>query len=71
MAVKAQLRLNGNDKVRVKVANGEQTACGGSCIVVPMLIQATSFTIDVFVLVLASCNVVLGVQWLQTQCNIL
>lgn len=44
--------------------NGDQIVSGGSCEVVPMLIQRTKFPIDVFVLVLAGCNIILGAKWL-------
>lgn len=61
VANKAQLLFNVDDKVRVKVANGEQIVSEGSCTTKSMLIQGTMFTMDAFVLLLVGYNVFLGV----------
>ncbi|KAF5466832.1 hypothetical protein F2P56_016722, partial [Juglans regia] len=68
---KLSLHVLTNDKVRVKVANGDQVQSEGRIKNVPMIIQDMKFSVDMYLLVLAGCDVVLGVQWLQGLGSIL
>lgn len=51
-----------DEKVRVKVANGEMVNSEGKVLGVNVHIQGINVTIDLFMLVLAGCDMVLGVQ---------
>lgn len=65
MVEKAQLSLDYIEKARVRVANGELLPSEGRCKRVKVKIQGFMITVDVHVLVLASCEMVLDIQWLR------
>lgn len=48
------------------VANREKIDCGGRCLALSILMQEHVVTIDFYVLPVATCHVVLGVQCLAT-----
>jgi len=52
--------------LRVKIANGAEIPSPGCCKAVEFKIQGFSFRTDFFILPLAGCDAVLGVQWLRT-----
>jgi hypothetical protein len=54
------------DPLRVKIANGAEIPSPGCCKAVEIKIQGFSFRTDFFILPLAGCDAVLGVQWLHT-----
>jgi hypothetical protein len=54
------------DPIRVKIASGAEIPSPGCCKEVELNIQGSSFQTDFFILPLAGCNVVLGIQWLRT-----
>lgn len=58
------------ENVKVRVANGDQLLSEGKGQGVKVNIQGVIFSIDLFVLDLAGCDVVLGIQRLQTLGNI-
>ncbi|KAF5481387.1 hypothetical protein F2P56_002043, partial [Juglans regia] len=62
---KAKLHADCVDKVKVRVASGELLSSVGRCKEVRVKIQGVIFVVDVHVLVLAGCDMVLGMQWLR------
>lgn len=50
---------------RVYVRNGESLLCTHHCPAVPIIMQGSTFDIDLFVLKIHGPDVVLGIQWLQ------
>jgi len=54
------------DAIRVKIANGEEITSPGCCMEVEVKIQGSSFRTNFFILPLAGCDAVLGIQWLHT-----
>ena len=53
-------------KLEVVVANREKLACVGRVRGLAIIIQGYTITTDFFVLPIAACPIVLGVQWLKT-----
>jgi hypothetical protein len=53
-------------KLQVVVANRERVECAGRCQGIMLSIQGITITTDYYVLPVAACQVVLGVQWLET-----
>ncbi|XP_057481136.1 uncharacterized protein LOC130768158 [Actinidia eriantha] len=53
-------------KLQVVVANKERIECTGQCQGLTLIIQGTPITADYYVLPVAACQAVLGVQWLET-----
>ncbi|KAL5777367.1 hypothetical protein ACOSP7_010293 [Xanthoceras sorbifolium] len=51
---------------QVMVVNRERINCAGRCKGVPLLIQGHAIQVDFFILPVAACQAVLGVQWLET-----
>ena len=46
--------------------NGQNLICDKKCVAVELVLQGTSFEVDLFVLPIWGLDVVLGMQWLQT-----
>jgi hypothetical protein len=63
---KLQLLINKASVVKVQVANGEVIVSEGKCDGVKVTVQEQSFTFDSYVIVLAGCDIVIGIQWLVT-----
>ncbi|XP_057952937.1 uncharacterized protein LOC131147183 [Malania oleifera] len=61
-----KLTLDSGEKVKVKVANGEEIRCEGRCRAVSFVVQGTRFEADMYSLVLGGCDIVLGILWLST-----
>ncbi|KAF9660791.1 hypothetical protein SADUNF_Sadunf19G0000400 [Salix dunnii] len=55
----------------VMIADGGQVQCKGSCAAVPLTVGNYGYTSYMFALPLGGCDIVLGVQWLQTFGSIL
>jgi hypothetical protein len=53
-------------KLQVVVANRERVECAGHCQGIRLSIQVITITTDYYVLPVAACQVVLGMQWLET-----
>ena len=53
-------------KFEVMVANREKIECTGQCRGLTLTIQGYSVTADYYILLVATCQLVLGVQWLET-----
>ncbi|KAF5465151.1 hypothetical protein F2P56_015182 [Juglans regia] len=72
-ALMSQLHLpvSTHEIVRVKVANGDQLESDGKHMGVNVNIQGVFFQVDMYLLELAGCDMVLGVQWLQGLGSIL
>ncbi|KAG2696289.1 hypothetical protein I3760_07G052400 [Carya illinoinensis] len=68
---KLSLPVFTTDKVKVKIANGDQIQSEGSLKHVALVVQNLRFSVDLYLLVLAGCDIVLGVQWLQGLGSIL
>jgi hypothetical protein len=56
----------GQDGIKVKIANGQEVASPGKSREVEVKMQGYLFRTEFFILPLAGCNVVLGIQWLRT-----
>jgi hypothetical protein len=54
------------DAIQVKIADREEITSPGCCMEVEVKIQGSSFRTDFFILPLAGCDAVLGIQWLHT-----
>jgi len=54
------------EEISVRVANGQKVFSPGSCKAVSIKLQGFSFQTDLFILSLVGCDMVLGIQWLQT-----
>lgn len=48
------------------VGNGQHLDCTSFCEAVPIDLQTTSFTVDLYILPIVGVNIVLKVQWLQS-----
>ncbi|XP_059456434.1 uncharacterized protein LOC132186472 [Corylus avellana] len=53
------------DAIMVKVANGQTVRSPGKSSDLCLKIQGTNFRVDLYILPLAGCDVVLGIQWLR------
>ncbi|KAL6316337.1 hypothetical protein AAG906_017972 [Vitis piasezkii] len=60
------MRFLGHIWLSVKVANGQAIHSEGVVQQVPLHMQGNLYTIDFYILTLGGCDIVLGVQWLQT-----
>ncbi|KAL5844476.1 hypothetical protein ACOSQ3_010530 [Xanthoceras sorbifolium] len=60
------LPVERNQTFQVMVVNRERINCAGRCKGVALLIQGHAIQVDFFVLPVAACQAVLGVQWLET-----
>lgn len=65
MVYKGEIPIEPNEKIRVRVANIEQVFSEGHCSTFKIKIQESVFVTNVYILVLASCDMVLGVQWFK------
>lgn len=53
------------EKIKVKIANGDQVDSMGKVLEMNLNIQGEVFNVDMYMLVLANCDMILGVHWLQ------
>nr|TKR90410.1 hypothetical protein D5086_0000233660 [Populus alba] len=53
-------------QLQVMVANREKIKCAGQCQALTLIIQGHPVTTDYYILPVAACQLVLGVQWLAT-----
>ncbi|KAL5750114.1 hypothetical protein ACOSP7_024717 [Xanthoceras sorbifolium] len=60
------LNVNNDHTFHVMVANREIIACVGRCMALSLEIQGYQMQTDFYVLLVAACPLVLGVQWLAT-----
>jgi len=56
----------GQDGIKVKIANGQEVASPGKSREVEVKMQGYIFRTEFFILPLAGCDAVLGIQWLRT-----
>ncbi|KAJ8759120.1 hypothetical protein K2173_004127 [Erythroxylum novogranatense] len=61
-----ELQVVNGQSLQVMVANREKVSCEGRCLNVTLAIQGYLTSADFFVLPVAACPVVMGVQWLAT-----
>jgi hypothetical protein len=66
VARRAGVHLQGCDGLRNAVANGDRLICPDSCSDMQIIINSKVFGIDCYGLSLGSCDMVLGVQWLES-----
>ena len=66
IAKKLGCRIEETCPMRVDVANGSSLGCTAMCKGLSWTLQGTIFTADVLLLPLGNCDMVLGVQWLET-----
>ncbi|KAL5840697.1 hypothetical protein ACOSQ4_013305 [Xanthoceras sorbifolium] len=60
------LTVNHDHTFQVMVANTEKIECLGRCLALTLEIQGYQVKVDFYVLPIAACPLVLGVQWLAT-----
>jgi hypothetical protein len=60
------LLIQKEQRIRVRVANGELVVSEGNCLNVQIQLSGFFFLIDTYVISLAGCDMVLGIQWLVT-----
>jgi hypothetical protein len=63
---KTQLSILSHTRITVKVANGDTIQSEGQCSDVSLKVQGVILTTEFYILSLGGCDMVLGVQWLQT-----
>lgn len=66
VAAKFGLPVERDQNFQVMVANGEKIKCAGRCLGLTILVQGQTIRADFYVLPVAACQAVLGVQWLET-----
>lgn len=66
LAEKLGLHVKPTQPFRVYIGNGDYLICSLYCPQIPLCLQGTTFTIDVFLLAIEGPDLVLGVQWLQS-----
>ena len=66
IVAKYKLHVVHDKSFQVMVANHQQVNCFGRCLALTLIVQGYEITADYFVLPEASCQAVLGVQWLET-----
>lgn len=62
LARKARVLLDKNCQIRVKVANGEEVISEGKCRAVHLQLEKLTFKVDAYVIILAGCDMVLGIH---------
>ncbi|KAJ8759923.1 hypothetical protein K2173_010069 [Erythroxylum novogranatense] len=63
---KLDLPVEQDQQFQVMVANKEKITCSGKCSAVTLNIQGFQTQVDFYILPVAACSLVLGVQWLST-----
>ena len=66
VAKKLGCKLEKVGPMRVDVVNGSSLACVAACKGLTWTLQGTKFITDVLLLPLGNCDMVLGIQWLET-----
>ena len=66
LAMKLGLKVSRQEKIQVVVANKEKIECAGLCKGLTIVIQGCPTVADFYVLPVAACPMVLGIQWLAT-----
>ena len=66
IATKLGLPVTRDKQFQVMVANREKIECVGFCQAITINVQGQSITADYYVLPVAACQLVLGIQWLAT-----
>jgi hypothetical protein len=49
----------------VRIANGQEVTSPGKCSDLSLRMQGTEFVVGLYILPMAGCDVVLGIQWLK------
>jgi hypothetical protein len=66
LAASLELQPQPQDGITVQIANGQEVASPGRSREVEVKLQGINFRTDLFILPLAGCDAVLGIQWLRT-----
>jgi hypothetical protein len=66
IAARVNLSIVSTPLLHVKVANGDTIPCFGRIAVVSLKVQGLPILADFYIISLGGCDMVLGVQWLQT-----
>ena len=66
VVTKFGLPVNQSKQFQVMVANREKINCNGQCQALTLNIQGQTVTTDYYILPVIACQLVLGVQWLET-----
>jgi hypothetical protein len=65
LAEKMGIVSSNKDAIMVRVANGQTIRSPGKSSDLCLKIQGTLFRVDLYILPLAGCDMVLGIQWLR------
>ncbi|KAH7544951.1 hypothetical protein FEM48_Zijuj01G0040500 [Ziziphus jujuba var. spinosa] len=60
------LSMDQGNKLPIMVANGDRIECVGKCMGLTLTVQNCPMQSDFYVLPVAACPIILGVQWLET-----
>ncbi|XP_059449450.1 uncharacterized protein LOC132180588 [Corylus avellana] len=63
---KVRMSIYSEQRIKVKLANGEEVLSEGKCTNLKIQLKEFSFLAEAFVIMLAGCDMVLGIQWLVT-----
>ena len=63
---RAYLLVQKDQRIKVRLANGELVVSEGNCLRVLVQLSEFYFLTDTYVIPLAGCDMVLGIQWLVT-----
>ena len=66
VVTKFGLPVNQSKQFKVMVSNREKINCNGQCQALTLNIQGQTVTTDYYILPVIACQLVLGVQWLET-----
>jgi hypothetical protein len=66
MAARVNLSIISTSLLHVKIANGDTIPCFGRVSAVSFKVQGHPILVDFYIISLGGCDMVLGVQWLQT-----
>jgi hypothetical protein len=68
---KLKVSISREQRIKVKVTNGEEVVSEGKCMQIEVQLQKFYFTTDAYMIMLASCDMVLGIQWLVSLGSII
>jgi hypothetical protein len=68
---KLKVSISREQRIKVKVTNGEEVVSEGKCMQIEVQLQKFCFTTDAYMIMLAGCDMVLGIQWLVSLGSII
>jgi hypothetical protein len=68
---KLKVSISREQRIKVKVANGDEVVSEGKCMQIEVQLQKFYFTTDAYMIMLAGCDMILGIQWLVSLGSII